>query len=174
MGGPHTKIRRHTKVTTELPLSVRDEVDRLLIENSTYEEISMFLKEKGYDISKSSIGRYGKEFLNTYRKIKIIEQKSSALISNQGHGMILEEAVTKLFTQQILEMLLEENVDLSDKSRLISDFAKLQASSATREKLKKNYRDRAENAIKTIQKIKNVPEEVLKEIEESIYGIIRH
>lgn len=63
MGGPHTKTRRHSKVETELPQEIKGQVDRLLIENATYEEIASFLKEQGHDIGKSSIGRYGKEFL---------------------------------------------------------------------------------------------------------------
>lgn len=172
MGGHHEKIRRRSKVETELPPELREEVDRLLIEGATYEEISLYLKDRGYDISRSSIGRYGKEFLNLYRRVKIIEDKSRAITSDTGDGLVLEEAASKLFTQQILKMLLAQEMDISAKSRIISDFAKLQSSSVQRERLKAEFRKRAEKAVESIRK-KEIPQEVLREIEEAIYGIVR-
>lgn len=172
MGEHFDKLRRRSKVETELPKEVRDEVDRLLIESATYEEISEFLKSRGFDISKSSIGRYGKNFLNLYRDIRILEDKSRAITSESGEGMSLEEAASKLFTKQILELLISGEFDLSEKTRIIGDFAKLQSSSVAREKLKSDYRKKADAAVESIRK-KNIPEETLQEIEESIYGIIR-
>lgn len=139
MGGPHIKTRRHSKVEDQLPGELKGEVDRLLIEGSTYEEITAFLKAKGHDISKSSIGRYGKEFLNEYRKLRIIEDQSRALVSEAGDGMVIEEAASKVFSQQILELLLSRDMDIRTIPRLISDFAKLQASSVVRERLKDDF-----------------------------------
>ena len=172
MGENHKKIRRRSRVETELPPDVRADVDRLLVEGATYQEIADFLSERGHDISRSSVGRYGKEFLNFYRRVRIIEDKSRALASEAGDGLVLEEAASKLFNQQVLEYLISGAFDIEEKSRLIADFAKLQSSSVARERLKNEYRRRAEAAVDAI-KDKQIPEEVLREIEESIYGIIR-
>ena len=43
----------------EIPEDLRLKVDVMLADTSnTYEYISQYLKEEGYDISKSSVGRY--------------------------------------------------------------------------------------------------------------------
>ena len=139
MGGPHTKIRRHSRVDKELPDEIRAQVDRLLIESATYEEIVEFLKTKGHDISKSSIGRYGKEFLANYQRLRIIEDQSRTLVSDAGDGMILEEAASKIFSQQIIELLMKKDFEIGKLPRIISDFAKLQASSQLRERLKNDF-----------------------------------
>ena len=173
MGGPHEKTRKRSKVTTELPPEIRQEVDRLLIEGVTYEEISMFLKAKGYDISKSSIGRYGKDFLNFYRRVKVVEDKSRALVGEAGEGLVLEEAASKLFLQQILDLLLQGELDIKEKSRIIADFARLQSASVQRERLKSEYKKKADKAVSKIRQKKEISPELLKEIEESIYGIVR-
>ena len=136
MGGPHTKVRRRSKVETLLPRELRDEVDRLLIEGATYEEVAAHCRARGYDISRSSIGRYGKEFLNTYRRVRIIEDQARALQSEPGEGLLLEEAASKLFLRQVLELLLRAEIDLLEMPRILSDFAKLQQSSVARERLK--------------------------------------
>src|SRR4030042_6891669 len=103
MGGPHTKTRRHSKVSDELPEEIQRQVDRLLIESATYEEISNFLKNQNYDISKSSIGRYGKDFLAQYQRLRIIEDQSRALVSEAGDGLLLDEAGGKLMAKKIIE-----------------------------------------------------------------------
>lgn len=172
MGEQFDKVRRRSKVDTDLPREIREEVDRLLIESATYEEISGYLKAKGHDISKSSIGRYGKNFLNLYREIRILEDKSKAITSESGEGMALEEATSKLFTKQVLELLINGDFKLEEKTRIIGDFAKLQSSSVARERLKGDYRKKADAALDSIKK-KNIPEETLREIEEAIYGIVR-
>lgn len=139
MGGPHIKTRRHSKVSDELPAEIRSEVDRFLIQGATYPDISEFLKTKGYDISKSSIGRYGKEFLSAYQRLRIIEDQSRTLKSEAGDGLNLEETASKMFTGQILELLVNNNIDVRNIPRLVSDFAKLQASSVLRERNKLDF-----------------------------------
>ena len=174
MGEQFDKVRRRSKVDTDLPKEVREEVDRLLIENATYEEISGYLKAKGHDISKSSIGRYGKNFLNLYRDIRILEDKSKAITSESGEGMSLEEATSKLFTKQILELLFSGGIDLSEKSKLIGEFAKLQSSSVARERLKADIKKKAEEAaesvVETVRK-GGLSEEKANEIKRKILGI---
>ena len=173
MGGPHTKTRRHSKVETELSPEIKTQVDRLLIENATYEEIAEFLKTKGHDISKSSIGRYGKEFLNVYKRLRMIEDQSKTLVSEAGSGMVLEEAASKIFSQQIIEMLLDAGMEPKNLPKLAMAFSMLQSSSVSREKFKSDLKkkmdkvlDKAEKSMKKLSK-----EEMLKSLREDVYGL---
>ncbi len=149
MGG--RKGRIHSRITSDLPPEVQREVDRLLVEgDATYDEIRDFLARRGFDISRSAIGRYGKEFLANYRRLRIVEDKSRVLVSEAGDGMVLEEAAAKIFAQMILEAQLSGELDITELPRIISDFAKLQASSVLRERMKKEFEKKVE---KTADKV---------------------
>lgn len=136
MGGPHVKTRRHSKVETELSDDLRAQIDRLLIEDATYDDIAAFLKEKGHDISKSSIGRYGKEFLNQYRRLRIIEDQAKTLVSEAGDGLVLDEAGGKLMGRKIIELLMEKDINLNQVPDLAWGIANLIKANVSREKSK--------------------------------------
>mgnify|MGYP001560733066 FL=1 len=174
MGGPHTKTRRHSKVETELSPEIKSQVDRLLIENATYEEISDFLKTKSFDISKSSIGRYGKDFLNQYKRLRMIEDQSRTLVSEAGSGMVLEEAASKIFSQQIIEMLLDAGMEPKSLPKLAMAFSMLQSSSVSREKFKSDFKKKVDKAAEDVTKIakKNgLSESAAEQIRNKILGI---
>jgi len=166
--------RKHSRVQDELPAEVRAQVDRLLIEQATYDEIKAFLDSEGYDISRSAIGRYGHDFLAAYQNLRIIEDKSRALVSEAGDGMVLEEAAAKLFSQMILEAQLSGKLDIKKLPRIISDFAKLQTSTVSRERLKRDIAERvaqtADDVAKTVKK-SGLSEDTAEEIRKKIMGI---
>lgn len=168
-------VRRHSSVTTELPREVRAEVDRLLLEPGvTYDDITAFLRERGHDISRSAIGRYGKEFMTAYQRLRQVEDQAKSLVSEAGDGLVLEEAASKLFAQQILEALVNNSMDVREKAKLIDAFAKLQASSTMREKFKSEIRKQvvkvADEAVKTAKK-GGLSDEAANEIRKKILGI---
>lgn len=176
MGGPHTKTRKHSKVEDNLPPEIRREVNRLLLEGETYEDISDYLKGKGHDISRSSIGRYGKGFLNEYRNLLIIEDKSKILLSEAGgDGMVLEEAVAKKMAATLMELLLDEGIDIGKTPRIISDFARLQSSSTARERAKMEFKKKAtvvaDDVVK-VAKTGGLSEEKAEQIRRKILGIV--
>jgi len=168
--------RKHGRIRDELPPDIREQVDRLLIEGGcTYDDIKAFLDEQGHDISRSAIGRYGQGFMVSYQRLKIIEEKSKTLVSEAGEGMVLEEAASKLFAQMILEAQLSGELDIKKLPRIISDFAKLQASTVLRERLKKDFADKARKAVDKIEKKtrkKNLDPETLRIIREEVYGLV--
>lgn len=170
------KVRRHSRVSDDLPQEVRREVDRLLVEgNVTYDDIKAFLAEKGYDISRSAIGRYGKEFLARYQKLRILEDQSRTLVSEAGDGMVLEEAASKLFAQKIVEAQLSGELDILELPRLVSDFAKLQSSTVARERFKSEMKNRVEKTAESVEKMVKaggLPDDKAREIREKILGIV--
>lgn len=171
-----TKVRVHSRIIDELTPELRQEIDNLLIQGDvTYDDIKAHLAAKGIDISRSAIGRYGKEFFANYRKLRIIEEKSRTLVSEAGDSMILDEAASKLFAQTILELQLEGKFDLKKNSRILADFAKLQAASIMRERMKQDFAKRATAAANDVVKIVKkggLSEDKAEEIRKRILGIL--
>ena len=149
-----TKHRRRSKIETDLPKELKDQVHRLLIENETYEDISLFLKQRGHDISQSSVGRYGKEFAEAYGAVKRFEEQSKALQSETGRGLAMDEALTKLLQQKVMAAIMGENFDIMDTPRLLGDIAKLQSSNVSREKFKAEIAAKAKKELADEQKQK--------------------
>ena len=170
------KVRRHSRISDELPQELKREVDRLLVEgNVTYDDIKAFLEEKGYDISRSAIGRYGKEFLASYQRLRVIEEKSRTLVSEAGDGMVLEEAAAKIFAQKIVEAQLLEGFDILENPRLIGDFAKLQSSTVARERFKRELKDKVEKTAESVVRTARqggLSDEKAEEIRRKILGIV--
>lgn len=168
-------VRRHGRVNDELPREIREQVDRLLIEGgSTYDEIRDFLASQGYDISRSAIGRYGKDFLACYQRLRVIEDKSRALVSEVGDGLVLEEAASKLFAQMILEAQISGDLDIKELPRIISDFAKLQASNVMRERYKREIKAKVEKTAADVEKTAKkggLTPETAAEIRKKILGL---
>ncbi len=132
----HSKIRRRSRIETELPPDLREELHRILLEGATYEEACQYCKDRGHDISSSSMGRYGKSFFEAYQSIKQFEDQARAITSEVGEGLTLEEAASKMMLQKVMAGLVSGEADILEIPRLISDVAKLQMSSVAREKLK--------------------------------------
>ncbi len=129
--------RRRSKIETQMPIELREQLNRLLLEKAyTYQEVSDWCKQKGFDISKSAIGRYGKEFFEAYAKIKRFEDQSKAIKSTPGENLSMEEATGKLLTQKIWASLLAEDIDILEQSKIISAFAALQNANVRREQTK--------------------------------------
>ena len=80
MGEKRTKQRINSKID-ELPDDLRMKVDVMLADTSnTYEYISRFLKEEGYDISKSSVGRYATRTNDAMQRLLEAQAQTERLI----------------------------------------------------------------------------------------------
>lgn len=80
MGKKRTKNRVTSKID-ELPESLRMKVDVMLADTSnTYEYISQFLKEEGYDISRSSVGRYATRTNTAMQRLLEAQAQTDRLI----------------------------------------------------------------------------------------------
>ena len=80
MGDKRTKQRITSKID-ELPVDLRMKVDVMLADTSnTYEYISQFLKGEGYDISKSSVGRYATRTNNAMQRLLEAQAQTDRLI----------------------------------------------------------------------------------------------
>jgi hypothetical protein len=166
-------VRRRSRIETELPVELRQQLNRVLLEGATYDEAAAFLNDKGYDISRSSVGRYGKEFFEAYQKIVQFEDQSRALTSATEKGMPMEEAVGKMLLQKVMAALVDGSADVLEVPRLISDVAKLQRSHVAMAQWKREIEKRADAAVENIKtKSKTIDPDTLKIIKEEIYGLV--
>ncbi len=166
-------VRRRSRIETELPVEMRKKLNRVLLEGATYDEAAAFLGGQGYDISRSSVGRYGKEFFEAYQKIVQFEDQSRALTSATEQGMPMEEAVGKMLLQRVMAALVDGSADIIEVPRLISDVAKLQRSHVAMAQWKREIEKRAERAVENIKtKSKNIDPDTLRIIKEEVYGLV--
>jgi hypothetical protein len=165
-------VRKRYKVETELPRQLREQLNRLLLEGMTYEEGEAWCKSQGYDIGKSSIGRYGKAYFEAYQKIIQFEDQSRALTSAVDEGMPMEEAVGKMLLQKVMAALVDGSADITENSRLLSDVAKLQSAHIHMNRWKGELEKKARKAVANIEKkSKHIDAETLRIIKEEVYGL---
>lgn len=80
MGEKRNKIRVNSKIQ-ELPEDVKKQVDVMLADvSNTYEDISVWLKSEGYEVSKSSVGRYAQRTNKVTQRIMEAQIQTDRLV----------------------------------------------------------------------------------------------
>lgn len=154
-----------------LPRELREEANRLILEGMTYEDLSAWSRERGFDISRSAWGRYGKEYYSAYQAVRQFEDQSRALAGEPGEGLTMDEALTKMLQQRVATALIKGEWDVMEMPRLLADVAKLQASSVLRERLKKDLEKRVKKTADDVTKTARhagVSEETIKIIRRDV------
>jgi hypothetical protein len=168
--------RTHSKVD-DLPQEKQEELNRLLIEGSTYEEISAHFKNQGIDLSKSGVGRYGKGFIENVRRLRIIEDQSRTLISDAGgDGLVLDEAGGKLMAQTIIEMIQAGTVAPKNIPGLAIALAQVIKANVSREKFKSDMQGKVvktADAVSKIAKKGGLTDDAAAQIRAKILGIAK-
>ena len=70
--------RSHGKIEA-LPESLKRKVEEKLLTGETYEGIASYLQEQGEDVHFSSVGRYGRKFLNKFESVRIAKEYARLL-----------------------------------------------------------------------------------------------
>lgn len=168
--------RRRSRVEIELPQDLRQQAHRLILEGMTYEDLADWSAGAGYDISRSSWGRYGKEFYEAYQAVKQFEDQSRVLVSEAGEGLTMEEAVGKLLLQKVMAAVTKGDFDILEAPRLLSDIAKLQSSNVQREKHKSEIVKKASEAAGKVEKLAKkggLEQSTIETIRREILGIVQ-
>lgn len=148
--GPN--IRQRSAIETDLPTDVRDDLHRQLLEGMTYEEASGWLKERGFEISKSALGRYGKRFFETVQEAKIFTDQAKSLASEANQGLPLEEATGKIIMGKILKAITEGDFDILQNGWLLGGIAKMTSASVSLAKYKNDVAAKTQAAAEKIEK----------------------
>jgi len=148
------KRRRHSKID-ELPPDLVEVINRKLAGTDTdgrkytYREIADFLDGLGHAVSKSSVGRYGQNFLARLERLKIVKDQARAIVTDNADrpSTELAEAANQLAMNLIMETLMEvENLKGEKLTEILKALARLEASGVRREALKLKFSEGVEAA----------------------------
>lgn len=147
------KNRSHGKIDN-LPENVKSEVEKLLVEGKTYEDIAGFLKNKGYDIHFSSVGRYGRKFLNRFESVRVAKEFARLLAEDNVDrpATELHEANNLLASQLIMEAMIDDEMEPGERAKIARSIASLQNAQVSNEKLKLRAR-KEQGAVHTAMRV---------------------
>jgi len=170
--------RRHFKVEL-FPKDLVEAINNKLADGWTYARITDYINKEGYAISDSAIERYGKNFNERLRQIKLFREQAKAIISETGDRPATEafEAANTLATQLITESLLDVNKGQLEKEKLTDIFralAQISKSAASLEGVKVQANKKMNTAFKKlrtrlerdIEKDPELLDKVLKHLDE--------
>lgn len=176
--------RKHSKVL-QLPPEIVEAVNKKLTTGATYREIADWINQMaestGVEVSHMAVQRYGKDFLSRLEKLRIAREQAKAIIEDSKDRPATEmtEAASNLAVQLIQETLMaaQDEGGVIDKGLIetMKALAQLERSSVAREKLKLEFRQKAEKAVKAIEETgrqKGLDAETLAYIKEQVYGIL--
>lgn len=156
------KNRAHGKIDG-LPQPVREQVEQRLLSGDTYEAIAGDLQEDGYDVSYSSVGRYGRRYLKKFESVRVAQQFAKLLADDNVDRPPTEmhEANNMIMNQIIMETLMDEEIDAKGVSSAAKAIASLQNAQVNNERLKITARKEA-GAVHTAMNI--LKDKVFQEI----------
>jgi hypothetical protein len=168
----------------KLPEAVKIWLDKALIDNKfgEYELLSVDLKARGYDISKSAIHRYGKDFESRLGALRMASEQAKAIVqSAPDEDGSVSEALTRLVQEKLFQSLLDFQID-PDKPLNIASAAKavaeLSRATVTQKKWQAEVREKVNARLVTLEKQAEGGGKAgfdlatLKRVREEIYGIM--
>ena len=116
-----------------LPEDIRKELERQLVDRGfgNYVELSDWLAEQGYEISKSALHRYGTEFKENLEKMNVVAHQTRAIIEAfPDEEDIAAQALSRLSQTQMFNILQGMNIkavvqDLDDGEDAVNKYTKL-------------------------------------------------
>ncbi|MGD8389055.1 MAG: DUF3486 family protein [Desulfobacteraceae bacterium] len=142
-----------------LPEDVRKELEQKLIQGgfSDYVGLAEWLNEKGFEISKSSIHRYGQKFEERVEALKVATEQAKAIVeTSEDDAGAMNEAIIRLVQTKTFELLREMEVDKKSLPKIGQMVAKLGRAAVQQKKwnqeMEEKVRKRAlEEAAKTVE-----------------------
>jgi len=164
----------------DLPPEIRSELETRLISGgfAGYADLETWLRAQGYEISKSSIHRHGKNLEQRVDKIRVAREQARAIAEAcpDEEGQLLE-AASALAQQQIFELLLNIDIDpnevkMSDLNRAVRGLADLGRSTISLKKHQAEVREKLRAASAEIRKTGGISDETLAKIDTLLLGIV--
>lgn len=147
------------KSTVEtLPKEVKEWLDRSLVESnfSGYKLLAGEMKARGYEISKSAIHRYGQDFEERLKTLKMVTEQARAVVqAAPDEDGAVNDALVRLTQEKLFSVLMEievdpENVDLAKLARAVAELGK---ASVLQKRWLSEVRAKAEAAAANVEKI---------------------
>lgn len=161
-----------------LPKEVKEWLDNALIEANfgDYELLATTLQEKGFDISKSSLHRYGSVFETRMAALKIATEQAEAIAKSvPDDENALGDALLRVIQEKTFSLLMNmENPDKMSFAALAKIATEVGFASTNvkefRSKTKAKAKAAASEVAATVKKA-GLSEETINEIKRKILGI---
>jgi hypothetical protein len=142
----------------QLPKEIRDDLDRRLVKGgfADYAALTAWLEKKGFEISKSSLHRYGQTFEQRCAALqKVTEQARAIVAENPDDDNAVNEALVRLAQEKAFTVLMEMQLDPDtvELPKLIRSIADIGRASVQQKKYQAEVRAKAEAAAATAVKI---------------------
>lgn len=149
------KRRKHYKLET-LPPEVVEAVNSKLAGGFTYREVTDWLNRLGHEVGKSSVARYGKDFLSRLDRLRVVKEQAKTIVQSNPDAPATEmaEAANQLSMQLIMEFLMKVDTGDLEEAKVTEIFkalARLESSGVNREKLKFTFNKGVETAAARIK-----------------------
>lgn len=161
-----------------LPKAVKEWLDKALLDGNfaDYELLSEQLKGRGFDISKSSLHRYGSQFEQRMAAIKIATEQAKVIsesIPDDENAM--GDTLLRLIQEKTFTMLMNMEGDQKVGFAKLASIAIESGFSSTnikefRSKVKTKAKDAASDVAATVRKA-GLSDETVNEIKRKILGI---
>lgn len=109
--------RERTRVCSrmdELPDEIRVQVESMLLDKTiSYKEIADWVTDAGYEISKSSVGRYAQRTGRAAMRLQYVRENASAIIAamKEHRGLELTDAACALIMDNLIQALSDISVE---------------------------------------------------------------
>ena len=169
---------RRSKVKS-LPKDVREALDEKLVEEGfqNYEDLANWLADLGYDISKSSVHRYGQEFEDRLEALRIATAQAKEITEQVGDDEgALGDALTAVVQEKAFGLLTSMEMEEQEVefTSLMNAIARLQKASVQQKKFMQEMREKAQQAAEEVEEIARdggLSEEGAEKIRAKILGI---
>lgn len=146
----YKKYRKHSKIY-ELPKKVKDELDDKLNDTSlSYTEITLWINKKGYEIGRSTIGRYALETRKLSNKlIETREQvKELVKLAKDNTEENITEGALQLATYKLTEKIamVDDEIDEMDIGEAVKLVTAISRTKAYKDKIYANLKSDYEKA----------------------------
>lgn len=97
-----------------LPPDVKAWLDQALVQNnfSQYELLSAELASRGYEIGKSGLHRYGQQFEERLKTLRVVTEQARAVVqAAPDEDGAVNDALVRLTQEKMFSILMEMNVD---------------------------------------------------------------
>ena len=170
-----------SKIETTLPDDVRAELDRRLVASAfaDYSGLSLWLEAQGFEISRSSLHRYGQGFELRLAALRVATEQAKAITEAMGDDAgALGEALTAVAQEKAFQVLMnfdpaEAEVDLPKLTKSIADLNK---TGVLQKKWAQDVRARAASAADAAEAIATkggLSDEAAAQIRAQILGIAK-
>lgn len=162
-----------------LPQQQREEVDAWLVGHgfAGYDDLAALLAEKGYEISRSSLHRYGQKLERSIEAIRRVTEQAEAIASNtpDDEGALLE-ATQRLIQQQLFEAMLDfqlnaKDIGVKEFIRIIQAQPGLSNSLVRLKNYQEEVRHRIEAAKEEVRAVGGISSEAMDKIDRILMGI---